>query len=486
MSNSLSHNPVDYASSNSSNTEEAAAVQTKTAPIPSYQSAAPANAKSAAVAHPPSHPSRNTVDAPAAAKKTSVVHRAAGSPSAMQGPQVPLQQRPNPTPVPSSKPEEKSLPPRTSWTSRDPMLSSAASSVARRRGSVAQDPARAGSESLPPPAPVPTSVRRRREVSQASSAAHVYPSVERRRGSLGNFSARAGSESATFRAVSEPAPAATVPPFELLSAGRPVPELPRELEDAVSAYYMNQLHQLSVVDQERIVYAMVAPRDVKAVMTCLKQQDHAGDGAAAQHPPPPPGSAHATPARARGAAVPAHAVPRNAPRDVAVTSSRRRVLQEYHDEHHGGAAQQAGCTPEQRAAMTRFRQHFTVEACAAFLDDALDVCIARRTRCYQEQPAIAKEQGVVLPEEHLMPAYARSVGSLLYNMTGWTQPESRKLSRLVVSIVHDWMPTVVAQTPTPQESVMQPQPAPAAASPPKRPPVPMAPRPNAPQPVAAS
>jgi hypothetical protein len=353
------------------------------------------------------------------------------------------------------------------------------SSVARRRGSVAQDPsrapaARAGSESLPRPL-TQSSVHRRREVSQMSSV-NVPQSVERRRGSVHQLFAPAGSEGCTTRAVSEPA---AVPPFQLLSAGRPVPELPRELEDAVTAYYMNQLRQLSIADQERIVYSMVAPRDVKAVMTCLKQQEQAGAAAA--------GSAIATPVRLRGHGVSGHPVPKNALHDPVVGSSRRRVLQKYHNEYRP-SPQQRGFTPEQAAAMARFRQHFTVEACAAFLDDALDVCIARRTRCYQEQPKIAKERRIVLPEEHLMPFYAQSVSSLLYNMTGWTQPEACKLSLLVVSIVHAWMPTVVAHTPTPQEEPEN-QPIPAAAMPAsqaKRPPVPVAPRPNAPQPVAAA
>lgn len=340
---------------------------------------------------------------------------------------------------------------------------------------------RAGSESYPGPQ---SSVHRCGEASQASYT-NVYHSVDRHRGSVQPGSARAGSESYAGRGASEPA---TVPPFQLLSAGRPVPELPRELEEAITAYYMGQLHHLSVADQERVVYAMVAPRDVKSVMTSLKQQDHAGAAkAAAAAVAPPPGSAHATPARSRGDGVHVHPAPKSARLDTAESSSRRRVLQGYHNERH--APQLHNTSPEQKAALARFHQHFTVEACAAFLDDALDVCVARRTRCYQEQPRVAKEQGVVLPEEHLFPFYAQSVGSLLYNMTGWTQPEARRLSRLVVSIVHDWMPVVVSQDAASPEASRGPkaEAAAAATSPQaKRPPVPMAPRTSAPRPVAAA
>lgn len=471
MFNADNHEPVDYASTNSSTAEEA---QANTAPTPSFKNAATTNTKAAAAAHPAAsshavaHPPSHSSGAPAAAKKSPTVYRSPGVPTAMHVQRGQQNHRPNPTPVPSPLPDGSGIPPRKSWTTRDSAVNSAMSSVARRRGSVAQG-ARARSEELPPP--FTQFSARRREVSQASSF-YVSHSVERHRGQ---------SEGFTDFAVGEPA---SVPPFQLLSAGRPVPELPYELEDTVTTYYLHQLRQLSVADQERIVYAMVASRDVKAVMTYLKQQDQVGAMAAATAEAPQPGSAQATPVRYRGYGVQSHPLPKNAPRSGAVTSSRRRILQEYHDVHHSPQLQ--SFTAEQKAALTRFRQHFTVEACAAFLDDALEVCIARRTRCYQEQPRIAKERGVVLPEEHLMPFYTRSVSSLLYNMTGWTQSEARRLSWLVVSIVHDWMPTVVAQTPTPQESAKQPQAAVASIPLSKRPPVPMAPRSNAPQPVAVA
>lgn len=461
------HDLLEYAPSNSS---PAGAEDMETAPAPSYTAAA--------VVHPPT----NGSGTPAAVKKSPVVHRAGGVPTAMQVHRGQTIHHAVPTPAPLSKAEEAYMAPRTSWTTRESGVASVMSSVARRRGSVAQEPsaARAGSESLPPRQ---SSVQRCREASRASSA-NVCQSMDRRRGSVQPNSARARSESTTARGANEPA---IVQPFQLLSAGRPVPELPRELEEAVTAYYMRQLHQLSVSDQERIVYAMVAPRDVKAVMTCLKQQDQAGAATAGMASVAPPlGSAHATPARSRGNGVQAHSAPKNAPRDIAEASSRRRVLHEHNDEHH--APQHLNSTPEQKAALSRFYQHFTVEACAAFLDDALDVCIDRRTRCYQEQPRVARDQGVVLPEEHLFPYYTQSVGSLLYNMTGWTQPEARRLSRLVVSIIHDWMPTVVGPTPPSLES-SKPQPStasPASSPQAQRPPVPMAPRPNAPQPVAAA
>ncbi|KPI86405.1 hypothetical protein ABL78_4521 [Leptomonas seymouri] len=484
MSDSENRDLVEYASTNSST---AAVAPSKTSPILSNQSAAASNAKVAVATELPTAPlyvAAHTLSCssgmPVAAKKASSVRRTPGVPTAMQVHRGQLSNHPNPTPVPSAKPGERSIPPRTSWTTRSSVVNSAMSSVARQRGSVAPDSsrpsvARTGREALPPD-PTQSSVRRRRNVMQASPEANTPQSVERRSGSVQQVSEQARPESFTTRAMSKPL---AVQPFQLLSVDRIVPELPRELERAIERYYMSQLHQLSVTDQERIVYAMVAPRDVKIVMTDLKQQLQRGAAAASAATVQPLRSVHATPARLRSNGVQAHPIPQNALRDGVMISSRRRLLPEYHDERH--SSRQQSFTPEQRAVVERFRQHFTTEACAAFLSDALDVCLACRARCYQEQPRIAKEKGVVLPEDFLMPFYSRSVSALLYNMTGWTQPEAIKLSRLVVSIVHDWMPVVVALPSTPQESAKQPQVGAAA----RLPPLPKAPYSNAPEPVAA-
>ncbi|GET87620.1 hypothetical protein, conserved [Leishmania tarentolae] len=230
----------------------------------------------------------------------------------------------------------------------------------------------------------------------------------------------------TTRAVSEPA---TPPPFELLSARRPVPELPTKLKWAITSYYLSCLRRLSVAHQERVVHAIALKKDCKTVITCLKQPAA-----------PSPSSIMGRLAKGRHQTGTAHLVPKNAPRSTLNEKRHRRLIREY----NASFWKQQGTNAEESQAINRFCQRFAVEACAAFLDSAIDMCIARRTRFYQQQPLLATKHGVVLPEEQLIPLYIAAVDDLLYNMTGWTQREAQKFSRVVVTIVRRGIPSVVS------------------------------------------
>ncbi|CBZ25421.1 conserved hypothetical protein [Leishmania mexicana MHOM/GT/2001/U1103] len=240
----------------------------------------------------------------------------------------------------------------------------------------------------------------------------------------------------TSRPVSEPV---ALPPFELLSASRPVPVLPAELRGAITSYYLSRLRQLSVAHQERIVRAIALKKDCKTVITCLKQQDCAF-AQAAQPGAPLSSSIMGRLAKGRPQIGTAHPVPKNAPRSTLNEKSHRRVMREY----HASSWKRRGARAGESQAMDRFCQRFAGEACAAFLDNAMGVCMGRRTRFYLEQPPIARQVGIVLPEEQLTPLYIMAVGDLLYNMTGWTQREARKFSRAVVAILRRGILTVVS------------------------------------------
>ncbi|KAK7195069.1 hypothetical protein NESM_000429800 [Novymonas esmeraldas] len=324
---------------------------------------------------------------------------------------------------------------------RESVCNSAMSSVARNRAAMMQEYIKsAGLISAVSSTPqrgsdwatraTQTSVRRRRELSPSPSG--TYGAVEERRGASAaqmESVARTARNPYTARSICESATAPPpLPPFELLSAGRPVPRLPAELDEAITAYYLSCLRQLPIAHQERVVSAIATERDRKAVIAYLRQQQEA-------HPAP---TTQAAPSSS--AAVPPHPMPRKAPASARDGASRRRVMRE----HQTPALQRQSSATAESHAVERFLPRFAAEACAAFLDDATDVCIARRARCYQAQPPIVKDLAIVLPEELIMPLYIESVSALLYNVIGWTKAESRSASRAVVEIVHRRMPTVVS------------------------------------------
>ncbi|CAC9477982.1 conserved hypothetical protein [Leishmania infantum JPCM5] len=334
------------------------------------------------------------------------------------------------------------------WTVREFVGNLAMLSVVRNRAAVMKDYIK---NSNPRPASVATPqrerdwadpaaqpfVRRRRELSLGPTVTCCASKEHRDRVSTPmELAARSARNMHTSRAVREPvAPL----PFELLSASRPVPELPAELKGAITSYYLSRLRQLSVAHQVRIVHAIALKKDRKTVIKCLKQQERAF-AQAAQPAAPLPSSITGRSVKGRPQTGAAHPVPKNVPRPTLNEKSRRRVIREY------GASpwRLQGANAAESQAMDRFCQHFAVEACAAFLEKAMDVCMARRTRFYLEQPPIARQLGVVLPEEQLTPLYVMAVDDLLYNMTGWTQREARKFSRAVVAIVCRGIPTVVS------------------------------------------
>ncbi|CAG9572291.1 conserved hypothetical protein [Leishmania major strain Friedlin] len=277
-------------------------------------------------------------------------------------------------------------------------------------------------------------VRRRCELSLGPTVTCCASKEHRGRGlTQMELAARSARNMHTSRAVSKPV---VPPPFELLSASRPVPELPAELKGAITSYYLSRLRQLSVAHQERIVHAIALEKDRRTVITCLKQQERAFAQPAARSP----SSITRGLGKGRPQTGAAHPVPKNVPRSTVNAKSHRRVM----GEDRASPWKRQGANAEERQAMDRFCQRFAVEARAAFLDNAMDVCMARRTRFYLEQPPIASQLGVVLPEEQLTPLYIMAVGDLLYNMTGWTHRDSGKFSRAVVAIVCRGIPTVIS------------------------------------------
>lgn len=451
-------------------------------------------------APPPTQDSNGDATPPSSAKR-GVVRRATG-PSVMQVQRAEKAQSSEwtgySTAYAAQQPQEPAstqLPLRSAWAACERAASTASPvpSVPRDRTAAAlQEYLNApavnakGSSASPPRRGTPSRSRyspQRDDVGRVGSASpprdapqdRLYRAPSGRR-EFAPASARDGAaHTARSRSGSVSGAAASSVPFRLLSAGRPVPEMSAELEEAVTTYYLARLRELSAINQERVVYAIALEHDRRAVLMALKQpqlQQPSNASVAAPPPPAVPSSLLSVGRTARSG--PSHPAPKNAPQPGHHERSHRRVMQTYHVAEQN-AHQEADAVAA--AAMARFRARFVVEACAAFLDDAMEVCLARRIRFYQEQPPIAKQLRVVLPEEQIVPHYVKTVASMLYNIAGWTQAEAGRYAREVVAIIHPAMPVVVASAAAPPAAAGALGRRMTESSPPlsQRPPVPMAP-----------
>lgn len=238
-----------------------------------------------------------------------------------------------------------------------------------------------------------------------------------------------------------------VQPFQLLSPAHPVPQLPSVLEDALMSYYLLMLRQLPTGEQERVVTAVAAERDGKHVMVYLRRQERHSDIAQAggtslaydtEVNSDLDGHRHATQTVFRRAVR--NPVSENRMYRVPSSgTSRRRAINSYSSLEEKEVIQKE-CY---RVAVERFRERFTIEACAAFLEDVVAACKDRLERYYRHQPAVAKKHGILVTEEEITPYFVEIIGSLLYCMIGWTQEEAVKYSKAVIAAVLWRIPKVV-------------------------------------------